>query len=72
VQAIGIRLGYFIEILVTFLAAVIIAFYYSWSLTLLILCFMPFVIITLAFRGRIVTGETTISKKSYEESSYVS
>ena len=71
-QAIGVRLGYFTEIVVTFITALTVAFYYSWGLTLVILCFMPFMIITMAFRGRIVTGETTISKKGYEESSYVS
>ena len=71
-QAVGVRLGYFTEVVATFITTVIIAFYYSWSLTLLILCFMPFMMITMAFRGRMVNGETTISKKGYEESSYVS
>ena len=71
-QAVGIRFGFLIEIIVTFTTAVIIAFYNSWSLTLLILGFMPLMIITLLYRGCIISGEVTSSKKGYEESSYVS
>ena len=72
VQAVGIRFGFLIEVIVTFIAAVTIAFYYSWSLTLLILGFMPLMMITMIYRGYITNGETVSSKRGYEESSYVS
>ena len=71
-QAVGVRFGYLVEIIVTFITAIVIALYYSWSLTLLILGFMPFIIISLIFQGYIINGETTSSKKGYEESRYVS
>ena len=71
-QAVGVRFGFLIEIIVTFITAITVALYFSWSLTLLILGFMPFMIISMIFRGYIVTGETTSSKRGYEESSYVS
>jgi len=72
VQAIGIRLGFLVEIVVTFITAVTIAFYYSWSLTLLILGYMPLIVIAQAIRGHIHNGANNSAKKGYEESSYVS
>ena len=72
VQAVGIRFGFLIEIIVTFISAVTIAFCYSWSLTLVILAFMPLMITAMIYRGFVINGETTSTKKGYEESSYVS
>ena len=70
-QAVGIRLGFFIEILTTFVTAFIIAFCYSWSLTLLVVAYMPLIAIAQAIRGHIHNGANNSSKKGYEESSHV-
>ena len=56
----------------TVVASLIIAFAYSWSLTLLVLGFMPLLAITQAFQGRVMAGVAASSKKGYEESSNVS
>ena len=65
-------MGLLIEIVVTVFASFIIAIIYSWSLTLLILGFMPLLVITQAFQGRVLVGVAASTKKGYEESSNVS
>ena len=67
-----IQLGLAVEIVVTVFVSLVIAFVYSWSLTLLILGFMPLLAITQAFQGRVSAGIAASSKKGYEESSNVS
>ena len=59
------------EIVATVVASLIIALYYSWPMTLLILAFLPVVAITQAFQGRVLAGVTASTKKGYEESSNV-
>jgi len=71
VQAVGIRLGLLIDIIATVIASLILALYYSWPMTLLIIGFLPIVAITQAFQGRVVTGVAASTKKGYEESSNV-
>lgn len=71
-QAVGVQLGLLIEIIVTVFASLIIALIYSWSLTLLVLGFMPLLAITQAFQGRVQAGVAASSKKGYEDSSNVS
>lgn len=46
--------------------AVIIAFYFSWKLTLVILCFLPFLALSGAMQSKMLTGFASQDKKAME------
>ena len=71
-QALGIRLGSFIEIIVITVASIVIALVFSWSLTLVILGLVPLLAVTQGVHTKVKAGATSNVKKGYEESSNVS
>ena len=71
-QALGIRLGSFIEIIVITVASIVIALVFSWSLTLVILGLVPLLAVTQGVHTKVKAGATGNVKKGYEESSNVS
>lgn len=50
----------------------IIAFYFSWKLTLVILCFLPFIGLSGVFQAKMLTGFANEDKKAMEEAGQVS
>ena len=71
-QALGIRLGSFIEIIVITVASIVIALVFSWSLTLVILGLVPLLAVSQGVHTKVKAGATGNVKKGYEESSNVS
>lgn len=52
-------------------ASFIIAFYFSWKLTLVIMCFLPLIGLSGVFQAKMLTGFETKNKKSIEEAGQV-
>lgn len=49
----------------------IIAFYFSWKLTLVIMCFLPLIGLSGVFQAKMLTGFEGKNKKSMEEAGQV-
>ncbi len=69
--ATGTRLGTLLETTIGMLMAIIIAFVYSWVMTLLILGVVPFVFISGALEVKALAGHAAANKKSLEKSGKV-
>jgi ABC-type multidrug transport system fused ATPase/permease subunit len=70
-QAAGIRIATLIQAATLLIAALIIAFVYSWKLTLVILAFIPFVVIGGAFQQRVLVGQAGKNQKELEQAGQV-
>ena len=60
------------QIIAGLLAGVIIAFVYSWLVTLLILLVAPVMMVTLTLQTKLVVGTGGTGKKAYEQCGKVS
>ena len=70
-KATGSQLGTLIEISVSILMSLIIAFAYSWVLSLLVLGLVPFVVITVFLQAKALSGYAKQKSKASEESGEV-
>ncbi|KAG8000685.1 Bile salt export pump [Nibea albiflora] len=70
--ATGSQIGMIVNSLTSIGASLIIAFYFSWKLTLVVLCFLPFIVMSGAFQAKILTGFENEDKKAMEEAGQVS
>lgn len=68
----GARLGTLLETMLGMGMALIIAFVYSWVLTLLVLAVVPIVLIASAAEVKALSGHTIQNKKSLEAAGKVS
>eukprot|EP00040_Diaphanoeca_grandis_P031275 m.186775 g.186775 ORF g.186775 m.186775 type:complete len:1305 (-) comp32280_c0_seq1:186-4100(-) len=66
-DALGDKLGAVIQFMTMFLAGIIIAFVYSWKLTLVILSLAPFMAVGGALFGKMLEKFTTMGQKEYAE-----
>ena len=69
--ATGSRLGVLIQVIFSLLLSLAIAFAYSWSLTFIIIGFVPFVMLAGALQVKAVTGFSKRNKKDLEEAGKV-
>ncbi|KAK3580601.1 hypothetical protein CHS0354_002699 [Potamilus streckersoni] len=69
--ATGSKIGLLLESIATIIASLVIALYYSWKLTLVILTFMPIMIGVGIIQGRLITGFSKSDKKSIEETGQI-
>lgn len=51
--------------------AVIMSFYFSWKLTMLILCFLPFIALSGGFQAKMLTGFAKQDKQAMESAGQV-
>ena len=65
--ATGSRLGVLIQVIFSLLLSLAIAFAFSWSLTFIIIAFVPIVMLAGALQIKTVTGFTKRNKKDLEE-----
>ncbi|XP_041662861.1 bile salt export pump [Cheilinus undulatus] len=70
--ATGSQIGMIVNSLTNIGASFIIAFYFSWKLTLVILCFLPLIGLSGVFQAKMLTGFANEDKKSMEEAGRVS
>uniref|UniRef100_A0A671PAT3 Bile salt export pump n=1 Tax=Sinocyclocheilus anshuiensis TaxID=1608454 RepID=A0A671PAT3_9TELE len=58
--ATGSQIGMIVNSLTNIGVAIIISFYFSWKLTLVILCFLPFLALSGGFQAKMLTGFTRV------------
>lgn len=65
-QATGTQIGMIVSSLTNIGVAIAIAFYFSWKLSLVILCFLPFLALSGAVQSKMLTGFASQDKKAME------
>ncbi|KAF3694887.1 Bile salt export pump ATP-binding cassette sub-family B member 11 Sister of P-glycoprotein [Channa argus] len=70
--ATGSQIGMIVNSLTSIGASFIIAFYFSWKLTLVIMCFLPLIGLSGVFQAKMLTGFANEDKKAMESAGRVS
>ncbi|KAG7464135.1 hypothetical protein MATL_G00183990 [Megalops atlanticus] len=70
--ATGSQIGMIINSLTNIGASFIIAFYFSWKLTLVVMCFLPLIGLSGVFQAKMLTGFANDDKKAMEAAGQVS
>ncbi|XP_005723703.1 bile salt export pump [Pundamilia nyererei] len=70
--ATGSQIGMIVNSVTSIGVSFIIAFYFSWKLTLVILCFLPLIGLSGVFQAKMLTGFANEDKKAMEEAGQVS
>ncbi|XP_054644373.1 bile salt export pump isoform X2 [Dunckerocampus dactyliophorus] len=70
--ATGSQIGMVVNSLTNIGASFIIAFYFSWKLTLVIMCFLPLIGLSGLFQAKMLTGFANEDKKAMEDAGQVS
>ncbi|XP_037542359.1 bile salt export pump [Nematolebias whitei] len=70
--ATGSQIGMIVNSLTSIGASFIIAFYFSWKLTLVIMCFLPLIGLSGVFQAKMLTGFANEDKKAMEAAGRVS
>ena len=70
-SATGSRIGFVLMNIGNFGVGLVLALYYGWALTLLILAFVPFMVISGALQMKMLTGFSSKDKKVLEEAGKV-
>lgn len=65
-KATGSQIGMIVNSLTNIGVAVLMSFYFSWKLTLLILCFLPFIALSGGFQAKMLTGFAKEDKAAME------
>lgn len=66
VKATGSQIGMIVNSLTNIGVAVLMSFYFSWKLTLLILCFLPFLALSGGVQAKMLTGFAKQDKLAME------
>ncbi|KAM9328127.1 bile salt export pump-like [Pholidichthys leucotaenia] len=70
--ATGSQIGMIVNSLTNIGVAIIMSFYFSWKLTLLILCFLPFLALSSGFQAKMLTGFAKQDKQAMESAGRIS
>nr|XP_046238428.1 bile salt export pump-like isoform X2 [Scatophagus argus] len=70
--ATGSQIGMIVNSLTNIGVAVLMSFYFSWKLTLLILCFLPFIALSGGFQAKMLTGFAKEDKQAMEAAGRIS
>ncbi|XP_075873682.1 bile salt export pump-like [Nelusetta ayraudi] len=70
--ATGSQIGMIVNSLTNIGVAVLMSFYFSWKLTLLILCFLPFLALSGGFQAKMLTGFAKEDKAAMETAGRIS
>uniref|UniRef100_A0AAY4E0D0 Bile salt export pump n=1 Tax=Denticeps clupeoides TaxID=299321 RepID=A0AAY4E0D0_9TELE len=70
--ATGSQIGMIVNSLTNIGVAIIISFYFSWKLTLVIMCFLPFLALSGGFQARMLTGFAKQDKQAMESAGQIS
>ncbi|KAI1898297.1 hypothetical protein AGOR_G00070870 [Albula goreensis] len=70
--ATGSQIGMVVNSLTSVGAAFIIAFYFSWKLTLVVMCFLPLIALSGVIQAKMLTGFANEDKKAMEKAGQVS
>ncbi|ROL47739.1 Bile salt export pump [Anabarilius grahami] len=70
--ATGSQIGMIVNSLTNIGVAIIISFYFSWKLTMVILCFLPFLALSGGFQAKMLTGFAKQDKEAMEAAGRIS
>ncbi|XP_041821762.1 bile salt export pump-like [Chelmon rostratus] len=70
--ATGSQIGMIVNSLTNIGVAVLMSFYFSWKLTLVILCFLPFIALSGGFQAQMLTGFAKEDKQAMEAAGQIS
>ncbi|XP_054646389.1 bile salt export pump-like [Dunckerocampus dactyliophorus] len=70
--ATGSQIGMIVNSLTNIGVAILMSFYFSWKLTLLILCFLPFIALSGGFQAKMLTGFAKQDKEAMESAGRIS
>ncbi|XP_068446529.1 bile salt export pump isoform X2 [Clinocottus analis] len=70
--ATGSQIGMIVNSLTNIGVAVLMSFFFSWKLTLLILCFLPFIALSGGFQAKMLTGFAKQDKQAMEAAGQIS
>ncbi|XP_035263466.1 bile salt export pump-like [Anguilla anguilla] len=70
--ATGSQIGMIVNSLTNIGVAIIISFYFSWQLSLVIMCFLPFLALSGGFQARMLTGFAKMDKQAMEAAGQIS
>ncbi|XP_069577162.1 bile salt export pump isoform X1 [Brachyistius frenatus] len=70
--ATGSQIGMIVNSLTNIGVAVLMSFYFSWKLTMLILCFLPFIALSGGFQAKMLTGFAKQDKEAMEAAGQIS
>uniref|UniRef100_A0A8C3A5P2 Bile salt export pump n=1 Tax=Cyclopterus lumpus TaxID=8103 RepID=A0A8C3A5P2_CYCLU len=70
--ATGSQIGMIVNSLTNIGVAIIMSFFFSWKLTLLILCFLPFIALSGGFQAKMLTGFAKQDKQAMETAGQIS
>ncbi|XP_051532212.1 bile salt export pump-like [Myxocyprinus asiaticus] len=70
--ATGSQIGMIVNSLTNIGVAIIISFYFSWKLTMVILCFLPFLALSGGFQAKMLTGFAKQDKEAMEAAGQIS
>ncbi|RVE75305.1 hypothetical protein OJAV_G00015350 [Oryzias javanicus] len=70
--ATGSQIGMIVNSMTNIGVAVLMSFYFSWKLTLLILCFLPFLALSGGFQAKMLTGFAKQDKQAMETAGRIS
>ncbi|XP_041936250.1 bile salt export pump [Alosa sapidissima] len=70
--ATGSQIGMIVNSLTNIGVAIIISFYFSWKLTMVIMCFLPFLALSGGFQAKMLTGFAKQDKESMESAGQIS
>uniref|UniRef100_A0A8D2ZEX0 Bile salt export pump n=1 Tax=Scophthalmus maximus TaxID=52904 RepID=A0A8D2ZEX0_SCOMX len=70
--ATGSQIGMIVNSLTNIGVAVLMSFYFSWKLTMLILCFLPFIALSGGFQAKMLTGFAKQDKQAMEAAGRIS
>ncbi|GAA6216147.1 bile salt export pump-like isoform X2 [Lates japonicus] len=70
--ATGSQIGMIVNSLTNIGVAIFMSFYFSWKLTLLILCFLPFIALSGGFQAKMLTGFAKQDKQAMEAAGRIS
>uniref|UniRef100_A0A4W5MN21 Bile salt export pump n=1 Tax=Hucho hucho TaxID=62062 RepID=A0A4W5MN21_9TELE len=70
--ATGSQIGMIVNSLTNIGVAVIISFYFSWKLSLVIMCFLPFLALSGGFQAKMLTGFAKQDKQAMEDAGRIS
>ncbi|KAJ8352304.1 hypothetical protein SKAU_G00237800 [Synaphobranchus kaupii] len=70
--ATGSQIGMIVNSMTNIGVAIIISFYFSWQLSLIIMCFLPFLALSGGFQARMLTGFAKEDKQALEAAGQIS
>ncbi|KAL1021934.1 hypothetical protein UPYG_G00020100 [Umbra pygmaea] len=70
--ATGSQIGMIVNSLTNIGVAIIISFYFSWKLSLVIMCFLPFLALSGGFQAKMLTGFAKQDKQAMEDAGRIS